>query len=245
MPRKKPAVITEEIQNIETRAQARKDGPKPKQSKGGASRWDGVAPADRKAQMQAVALARPKITAEDLELLAWLRAHREPLAVMVENFTAYQLEQANAPDVSHLAESSRENSAIDSATPAGSERMGTDSSRENRAVLDNCSVCLGPLYDLDSPCETCTAAGRLIQNPDELHAAQSRAANPKSTAATVYDVPRASNAIEPRAPIPPPAPPPRVYTSQETCRSCGRLPELHESFDPPGPIGHRFVEQTV
>lgn len=229
----KPGAVTQQLESIETRAQARKDGTKPKQSKGGASRWDGVAPADRKAQMQAVALARPKVTAEDLELITWLHANRESLVTIVANFNAYQVEQANAPDVSHLAES------------AGAPAPLTPAPVVERPVLDHCSVCLGPLYDLDAPCETCTAAGRVVANPEDLHALQARAAKPGNTAPTVHDVPRASNAIETRAPIPPPAPPPRVYTSQETCRSCGRLPELHESFNPPGPIGHTFLEQTA
>ena len=110
-------------------------------------------------------------------------------------------------------------------------------SPETRPVLDTCSVCLSPIYDLDEPCTTCAQAGRANNTPESLHAAQARNASPGSTAQTVHDVPRLSNSVT-RAPIPAPAPPLRAYSHTEACISCGRLPELHESHG--GPIGHAY-----
>lgn len=106
-----------------------------------------------------------------------------------------------------------------------------------------CSVCMSVLTDLDAPCATCVAAGRFNASPESLHAAQAAHASPHAQAPTVYDTPRPSNAISTRAPIPPPEPPPRAYTASETCRSCGRLAELH--LDKGGPIGHVYEPQQA
>lgn len=100
-----------------------------------------------------------------------------------------------------------------------------------------CSVCLSVLADLDTPCETCAQAGRVLDSPESLYAAQAAAATPSAVAETVYDAPRISNAIN-RAPLSPPAAPPRTYLPSEVCRSCGRLPELHAKMG--GPLDHSF-----
>ena len=110
-----------------------------------------------------------------------------------------------------------------------------------------CSVCLSPILDLDAPCPTCVESGRLQPIPQAGHGQdiaelqQARESAPKLEPAPVITTePRISQAIN-RAPIPPPLPPLRAYNAGETCRNCGRLPELHQ--DHGGPIGHNHESQ--
>ena len=225
--------------------------------------------------MRAVAQARPKITQDDLDLLAWLRDNRETLGTLIpdapmlrdiaENYRTHLADQGteiavpmqypdrtreldgmtpvlhDGPDGLELV-SPNAPADLAPAEPPAPERVPGVVEATPPVAIGNCSVCLGPIYDLDAPCETCIQAGRLTPDasPADLHAAQSDAAHPYAQAPTIHDAPRISNATT-RAPIPAPDPPSRAYTASETCRSCGRLPELHVSHG--GPIGHVFEAQ--
>lgn len=194
---------------------------------GAAARWAGKTPEQRSEEMAGIANARPRLGGEDQNLLAWLREKHPMLIAMVESWERFR---ADADvDVSETIISN--NAELEPGA-------GADASK---TAVGSCSVCLGPIYDLDSPCATCLKAGRLSadSSPADLYAAQAATSSP-SPAAPIFDAPRVSNAVPARGPIPPPIPPSRVYTPGEVCRACGRLAELH--INKGGPIGHVFEQ---
>lgn len=190
---------------------------------------------------------RARFTDERAAVVDWLLANKEALAAVVESWNACAPIQDYNP--------------VAAVEPDGVRAPISDASR--------CSICLAVIPDLDKPCPTCVESGRLSPTPPaghgsdiaELQRARSGpggipAPNPALDRAlasldvpgstppietvTVVDAPRISNAIK-RAPVPPPLPPARVYTADETCRSCGRIAELHQ--DRGGPLGHSYEAQ--
>jgi hypothetical protein len=200
------------------------------------ARWAGVSKEERSKQAKENA-AKFKLSPEDRELLTWLHSVRSKLVIIDEadtSLSAYSsgVESPGDPVMESAVSEMREYPE----TPA-----------ETRAVLDHCSICLSPIYDLDKPCETCVKAGRLAGTPpaDEIeqiaeHQRARAAAPPNPVQETIYDVPRVSNSLAARAPIP--APISRHHDVSETCRSCGRLQELHQSHG--GPLAHPFEAQA-
>lgn len=198
---------------------------------GAAARWAGKTPEQRSDEMATIAAARPRLTGDDQTALAWLRENHGVLARMVDSWNEFH---------AHPSETDLGGTFITAPLvyPEIEPGAGADASK---TAVGSCSVCLGPIYDLDSPCATCLKAGRLSadSSPADLYAAQAATSSP-SPAAPIFDAPRVSNAVPARGPIPPPIPPPRAYTPGEVCRACGRLAELH--INKGGPIGHVFEQ---
>ncbi len=252
MAKKKPITVLAEA---ESRADSR--------AKGGASRWKGTTPEERREKMKELAATRPKLTAEDMETLAWVRENRAVLTIMVDRMKHVQsdnaLREASGMTDTELKAAGYEladstvthcihNIPIYQACDAcklSQNAGGLDKTHDKPTgpAVGTCSVCMSDLFDLDLPCPTCITAGRPVDTPDSLHAAQHRATSNTSTAPTLYDKPTTANALNVAKPIPPPEPPPRRYTAEETCRACGRLNELHQNHG--GPIAHDFAPQTA
>lgn len=226
---------------------------------------DGLSAAERSEKMRALALARPKLTAELLDTLQWVHENRVELARVLSladmrrsiELIAAQFDASGrlpADEPADRADETPANNLSPELSEALNEALSTLPNEADLAALDahtatqnaefparvpidSCLICGGPIYDLDSRCESCVDSGRLAAvapaagSPAaiaELRAAQESIAPPPTTALPRYD-----NAIK-RAPVPPPLPPARAYQHSETCRGCGRLQELHQSHG--GPI---------
>lgn len=219
---------------------------------------DGLSAAERSEKMRALALARPKLSTEDFENLAWLRTNRGRFDnMLVDRYGHPPIiydDVISADEPADRADETTANNLSPELSEALNEALSTLPNEADLAALDahtatqnaefparvpidSCLICGGPIYDLDSRCESCVDSGRLAAvapaagSPAaiaELRAAQESIAPPPTTALPRYD-----NAIK-RAPVPPPLPPARAYQHSETCRGCGRLQELHQSHG--GPI---------
>lgn len=229
-------------------------------------RWANKTPEERSAELSAVA-KRGRLTTEDRAAVAWLRENLPALASLLGVPTYVNPAPADVRQENIDAGPFAENPAETSSVEPGTYEIVDVATEQARTVLDLCSVCMSPIYDLDAPCETCVQAGRLSATPPVGHGSDiqelqdARASMPAAewinldarekepVAPHPLDVPGGTPPItsvrlaEPTISAaihraPLPDPPARPHSHRETCNQCGRLADLHQSHG--GPIGHSF-----